>query len=101
MITQGLGYAPAAAGIHSGQRGGSPLRAWWEAYLPPAFITLVLLVAEYNFKILEYGPWRTLTAIGTAMLVDAILGLLVVGRVPHLASAYISGISVGILVRST
>jgi hypothetical protein len=43
---------------------------------------------------------RTLLAIGTAMLFDMVLGRVVYGNFPHLASAYITGISVGILVRS-
>jgi Na+-translocating ferredoxin:NAD+ oxidoreductase RnfD subunit len=99
MITQGLGYAPAAVASPA-QMPKATRRVWWDAYVPPAFITLILLVAHYYFGILEHGPWRTLAAIGTAMLVEVILGLLVVGRIPHLASAYITGISVGILVRN-
>src|SRR5207302_4678407 len=69
--------------------------------IPPSFITLILLVSQWKFHILEgAGPWRTLSAIGAAMLCEIVLGLLVAGRVPHLASSYITGISVGILVRS-
>ena len=43
---------------------------------------------------------RTALAIATALLFETILGRLVYGKIPNLASAYISGISVGILIRS-
>jgi Na+-transporting NADH:ubiquinone oxidoreductase subunit NqrB len=39
-------------------------------------------------------------AIAVAMAVEVILSRIYAGRWPHLASAYISGISVGILIRS-
>jgi enediyne biosynthesis protein E5 len=68
-------------------------------YLPPIFITTILLVGQLSFGLLE-SLSRTLLAIGTSMLFDLALGLIVYGKIPHLASAYITGISVGILVRS-
>jgi Na+-translocating ferredoxin:NAD+ oxidoreductase RnfD subunit len=68
-------------------------------YLPPALITTILLVGQLSFGLLESFS-RTLLAIGTAMLLDLILGRLVYGKIPNLASAYITGISVGILARS-
>ncbi len=43
---------------------------------------------------------RTLLAIGTSIACELLLGKLLVGKFPHLASAYISGISIGILIRS-
>jgi len=43
---------------------------------------------------------RTLLAIGSAALFELVLARLTYGKFPHLASAYITGISVGILVRS-
>lgn len=68
-------------------------------YLPPLFITCILLTGQLEFGILE--SWdRTLLAIATSMAMEIILSRLIVGKWPHLASAYISGISVGILVRS-
>ncbi len=42
----------------------------------------------------------TLLAIVTAIAIELILGRLLMGKWPHLASAYITGISVGILMRS-
>ncbi len=49
--------------------------------------------------ITTYSP--TFVAILVAIGMELFLGKLVTGKWPHLASAYISGISVGILVRST
>lgn len=68
-------------------------------FVPPVFITLILLVGHLTFGILESYK-KTLLAIGTSILVELALGKLLVGKWPHLASAYISGISVGILLRS-
>lgn len=68
-------------------------------FLAPALITCILLGGQLSFGILE--SWtRTLLAIGSAILIEMVLGKLMVGKFPHLASAYISGISVGILIRS-
>jgi hypothetical protein len=68
-------------------------------YLPPICITLILVVGNLSFGLLESFS-RTALAIATSMAFEIALGLLVYRRVPHLASAYISGISVGILIRS-
>lgn len=68
-------------------------------YLAPILVTLVLIVGQVTFGFLE--SWsRTLLAIVTSIAVEIALGLVFTGKVPHLASAYISGISVGMLVRS-
>jgi Na+-transporting NADH:ubiquinone oxidoreductase subunit NqrB len=68
-------------------------------FLPPILISCILLVGELEYGMLE--SWgRTGLAIGTAIGLELILGKFLVGKWPHLASAYISGISVGILVRS-
>jgi Na+-transporting NADH:ubiquinone oxidoreductase subunit NqrB len=80
----------------------SPI-AWFfskdNRYLPPLFITLILVVSQLSFGLLESFS-RTLLAIGTTMACEIVLSLLVYRRFPNLASAYISGISVGILLRS-
>jgi Na+-translocating ferredoxin:NAD+ oxidoreductase RnfD subunit len=68
-------------------------------YLPPLFITLILLVGQISFGLLESFT-RTLLAIGTAVLFELVLARLVFHKWPVLASAYITGISVGILIRS-
>ena len=68
-------------------------------YLAPMLITTILLIGQVTFGFLE--SWgHTFLAIGVAILVELVLGRLITGQWPHLASAYISGISVGILVRS-
>ncbi len=68
-------------------------------YLPPLFITTILLVGQFSFGLLESFS-RTLLAIGTSIVFELLLGRLVYGKFPNLASAYITGISVGILIRS-
>jgi Na+-translocating ferredoxin:NAD+ oxidoreductase RnfD subunit len=68
-------------------------------YLPPLLITCILLVAQVQFGLLE-GLDKTLLAIITAIAVELVLGRAVKGTWPHLASAYITGISVGIILRS-
>ena len=75
-------------------------RRWFDSrFLPPALITLILLGGHLSYGILESYD-RTLLAIVTSLLAEAVLGRLTYGRWPHLASAYITGISVGILIRS-
>jgi Na+-translocating ferredoxin:NAD+ oxidoreductase RnfD subunit len=68
-------------------------------YVPPAFITLILLAGQLSFGILESYE-RTLLAIVTAIATELILGRIYLGKWLNIASAYITGISVGILVRS-
>jgi hypothetical protein len=70
-----------------------------QRYIAPLFITCILLGAHISVGVLE-SPWKTGLAIAVAMLAEIGLGLLFYRKIPHLASAYISGISVGILVRS-
>jgi enediyne biosynthesis protein E5 len=68
-------------------------------YLAPALITGILLVGQLTFGILE-SYTRTALAIVCSILMELVLARLFVGKWPHLASAYITGISVGILIRS-
>jgi enediyne biosynthesis protein E5 len=86
-----------------------------DRYLAPILITCILAVGHLEFGILElypipaavsqytfgllesYSP--TFIAIIASILMELVLGRLVTGKLPHLASAYISGISVGIIVR--
>ncbi len=68
-------------------------------YLAPALITCVLIAGQLTFGFLE--SWsRTFLAIATAIGVELVVVRALYGKWPHLASAYVSGISVGILVRS-
>jgi Na+-translocating ferredoxin:NAD+ oxidoreductase RnfD subunit len=68
-------------------------------YLAPMFITCILAAAQWSFGVLESYA-RTVLAILTALGTELVVGRLFWGQWPHLASAYVSGISVGILVRS-
>ncbi len=68
-------------------------------YIAPLFITCILLVGHLSYGILESYP-KTLLAILSAILTEIVLGRVFFGKWPHLASAYITGISVGILIRS-
>ena len=68
-------------------------------FIAPIFITFILLVGQISFGILESYP-KTALAIITSIAIELILSRVFTGKWPHLASAYISGISVGILVRS-
>lgn len=68
-------------------------------FVPPVFITLILLVGHLSFGMLE-SYQKTLLAIAVSILAELVLGRIFLGKWPHLASAYITGISVGILIRS-
>ncbi|MGC2403640.1 MAG: RnfABCDGE type electron transport complex subunit D [Acidobacteriaceae bacterium] len=84
---------------------GKPEAAWKRfispsnRYLSPLLISLILLVGQLSYGILE-SYTRTLLAIVTSLLAELILSRIYFGKWPNLASAYITGISVGILVRS-
>ena len=68
-------------------------------FLAPVLITGILLVGQLSFGFLESYD-KTLLAIASSIVMELILGRLITGQWPHLASAYITGISVGILIRS-
>jgi hypothetical protein len=68
-------------------------------YLPPMLITAILVAGQISSGLLESFT-KTLLAIAVSMIVELVLGRVMHGRFPHLASAYITGISVGILIRS-
>src|SRR4030095_16377062 len=83
-----------------------PARAPWKSivsldnrYVPPAFITCILLVGHFSFGILESWP-KTLLAIVVSISLELVLGRIFYRKWVHPASAYITGISVGILIRS-
>ena len=80
-------------------RGWVPISSRLNPYLPPIFITLILLIGNLSFGILESYS-KTLLAIATAITCEMVLGRIFLHKWPHPASAYISGISVGILLRS-
>ncbi len=65
----------------------------------PVLITVILLVGQLFYGILE-SYLLTVIAIGVAVAVETGFSKLIYGKVAFPASAYISGISVGILTRS-
>jgi len=68
-------------------------------YSAPIFISLILLAGHLSFGILE-SYTNVILAIVASILTDLVLGRLFLGKWKNLASAYISGISVSILIRS-
>lgn len=68
-------------------------------YIAPLLITAILLAAQFSFGIL--GSYKRLVAaIVASFVTELILSRLVLGKWRGMASAYITGISVGILIRS-
>ena len=68
-------------------------------YVAPLFITCILLVGHLSYGILESYE-KTALAIVSAIIAELVLGRIFFGKWLNLASAYITGISVGILIRS-
>jgi enediyne biosynthesis protein E5 len=82
----------------------------------PLLATMIILVGDAAFNILEtqpVPPWLeslsgglvreyspAIFAVVTAILAESIVGKFFWGKWPHLASGYVSGISVGILIKS-
>jgi Na+-translocating ferredoxin:NAD+ oxidoreductase RnfD subunit len=95
MSTPSTVAAPAARAVSWRQS----LQKLDNRLLPPILITCILVTAHLNFGILEAYE-RTALAIVTAIAAELALGRVTYGTWLHPASAYISGISVGILVRS-
>jgi len=69
-------------------------------YVPPAFLTLLLLIGQLSFGFLDSYLY-VVVSICAAILTEIILSMVLLGKWKSLSSAYISGISVGILIRST
>ncbi len=69
------------------------------SYIAPLLISGILLTAHISFGILD-SYTNLLVAIGAAFLTESVLHRFLLGEFRNLSSAYISGISVGILVRS-
>jgi Na+-translocating ferredoxin:NAD+ oxidoreductase RnfD subunit len=68
-------------------------------FVPPVFITCILLAGQLSFGMLE-SYQKTLLAIVASIATELVLSRIFAGKWPHLASSYITGISVGILIRS-
>jgi Na+-transporting NADH:ubiquinone oxidoreductase subunit NqrB len=85
--------APAGAETPSRQRAQIDPR-----YLIAFLITLVLVAAQFRYHMVG-GYQRLATALATCLVVEALLSWFVRGRVVNLASAYISGISLTLLLK--
>jgi Na+-translocating ferredoxin:NAD+ oxidoreductase RnfD subunit len=95
VTSESAALSPAGAGVErSGFRFSLANRL-----LPPILITCILVGAHLSFGVLE-SYTRTALAIVTAIAAELLMARLTYGQWPHPASAYITGISVGILVRS-
>ena len=82
--------------------GASARKSWLSLdnrYIAPLFITCILVGGHLSFGMLE-SYQKTALAIVTSIATDLVLGRIFSGKWPNVASAYITGISVGILVRS-
>jgi Na+-transporting NADH:ubiquinone oxidoreductase subunit NqrB len=90
---------PAASPAPPAARGWRSWLSLDNRYLAPALITCILIAGNLSFGILESYE-KTVLAIVVSILVEMALGRMVYGTWPHPASAYITGISVGILIRS-
>jgi hypothetical protein len=91
----GGAVANATPAVHGARR----MPRFDQRYLAPLLITCVLVVGQLTFGFLE--SWsRTFLAIATAIATELVVVRALYGIRPHLASSYVSGISVGILVRS-
>lgn len=81
------------------EKAGSRRFRYDSRFTPPLLITAILLFGHLTFGFLESYS-RTALAIVTSIGIEMVLGRMFTGKWPHIASAYITGISVGILVRS-
>ncbi len=79
---------------------GSRIGSFLQRYMAPLFISLILLVGHLSFGILE-GYETVVLSVVTCIIIDLVVGRIYTGKWKNLSSAYISGISVSILVRST
>jgi len=80
-------------------------RSWWKRsealdprYLIAGLITLVLLAAQLRYHMVG-GYARLAVALGTCMITEALLSWFVRGRIVNLQSAYISGLSLTLLLK--
>ncbi|MBN2347734.1 MAG: RnfABCDGE type electron transport complex subunit D [Bacteroidales bacterium] len=69
-------------------------------YAPPVFISLILLAGHFTFGILE-SYQAILIAISSSIITELLLSKLITSSWKNISSAYITGISVSILIRST
>jgi Na+-translocating ferredoxin:NAD+ oxidoreductase RnfD subunit len=92
-----LGSRPSASDVPPRAESGKP-RALDPRYLIAGLITLVLIVAELRYHMVG-GYQRLAVALGTCMATEALLSWFVRGKVVNLQSAYISGLSLTLLIK--
>jgi enediyne biosynthesis protein E5 len=90
---------PTPAAAATSEQAVAPRFKYDSRFTAPLLITGILVVGQLTFGFLE-SYTKTALAIITSIAIELVLGRLFTGKWPHLASAYITGISVGILVRS-
>lgn len=78
---------------------GSWIRKFDFKYAPPLLITAILFTGHFTFGILE-GYDKVALAVGSSILTELILCRILFGHWRNVSSAYITGISVSILIRS-
>lgn len=76
------------------------LRALTPKTLITILITLIIVVAEWRYGAMG-GFGKLGVTLGTCVAVETVLSLFVLGRRPSVQSAYISGMSLSLLVRPT
>ena len=69
-------------------------------YAPPLLISLILIIGHFSFGILE-GYKAIILAVSTSVITELLLSRMIDGRWRNISSAYITGISISILIRST
>ena len=86
-------------------RDGNALRTWWQRtseidprYLIAFLITLVLLVAQLRYHMVG-GYTRLLLSLAVCTATEALLSWFDRGKIVNLLSAYISGISLTLLIK--
>jgi len=80
---------------------------WWKRsgqldprYLIMFLITLVLVAAQLRYQMFGSGGYlRLVTALGTCLLTEAVLSWFLRGKVVNLQSAYVSGLSLTLLIK--
>lgn len=93
--------AAATASPTSTQGAGERLPAWKRVSpktLITVLITLILFVAEERYGAMG-GYEKLAVTLGTCVATEVALSLFLLGRIPAIQSAYISGVSLSLLVR--
>jgi enediyne biosynthesis protein E5 len=98
MSTNTIGR-PAAVPPSAGPPKPPPRFAKIKPFLAPLLITCILAAGSLGYGLLE-RHWGTAAAIAACILGELVLSQFATGRWPHLASCYITGISVGIILRT-